>query len=132
MLFRSPNNEGPAPTIVKLTNTFHPKQGTHTVKGFNACQATFVQDGKPHIIILLTDGDPNGVGSEEQALADATAAAAAAKANGTTIVTIGVGSLIATENLDAWATNPDLSFQAANFTVLQNITSSIIAAITCD
>ena len=124
-------NQNANATIPKLTNTTHPKRGTETVKGFNACQATFPADGKPHLIILLTDGDPNGIGSEEEALADATAAATAAKATGTTIASIGVGALIATENLAAWATNPDFVFTARDFTILQNITSSIISQITC-
>ena len=91
----------------------------------------FRSDGKPHLIILLTDGDPNGAGSEEEALADATAAATAAKAAGTTIASIGVGALIATENLAAWATNPDFVFTARDFTVLQSISNSIISQITC-
>ena len=124
-------NQNANATLPKLTNTFHPKRGTETVQAFNACQATFPADGKPHLIILLTDGDPNGAGSEEEALADATAAATAAKAAGTTIASIGVGALIATENLAAWATNPDFVFTARDFTVLQTISNSIISQITC-
>ena len=124
-------NQDASATLPKLTNTTHPKRGTVPVKAFNACQATFPADGKPHLIILLTDGDPNGAGSKEEALADATAAAMAAKAAGTTIASIGVGALIATENIAAWATNPDCVFTAMDFTVLKSISNSIINQITC-
>ena len=124
-------NENANATLPKLNNTYHPKEGTETVKGFNTCQATFPADGKPHIILLLTDGDPNGLGSEDEELAAATAAATAAKANGTTIVSIGVGTLIATDNIVTWATNPKFAFTATSFTTLQSISNSIITQLTC-
>ena len=124
-------NENANATLPKLTNTFHPNRGTETVKAFNACQATFPTDGKAHLIILLTDGDPNGAGSKEEAIADTTAVVTAAKAAGKTTASIGVSSLIATKNLAAWATNPDFVFTARDFTVLQTISNSIINQLTC-
>ena len=124
-------NENAAATIVKLTNTHHPKQGTQTVEGFNACQATFENVDRPHIILLLTDGDPNGAGSNAEALAEATAAATAAKNAGTIIVSIGVGTLISTTNLMTWATNPGFVFTATDFTGLASITDNIINQLKC-
>ena len=125
-------NEDAAATIPKLTNTQHPKQGTQTVKGFNTCQATFTNDGRPHLILLLTDGDPNGAGSNAAALADATFAATAAKSADTIIVSIGVGTLISTPNLMTWASNPGFAFTAANFNSLATITDNIVKQLECD
>ena len=128
-----PTNENAAATNPKLTNTPQPKAGTQTVKGFKTCQATFPKDGRPHVIVLLTDGDPNGDPTNAIALADATAAATAAKDDdGTIIVSIGVGSLITTSNLVTWATNPGFVFTATDFSRLYAIINNIIDQLTCD
>ena len=107
------------------------RSGTQTVKGFNTCQASFPNDNRPHLIVLLTDGDPNGVSTNADALAAATAAADAAKSTGTIIVSIGVGSLITTANLVTWATNSGFVFTATDFSALDAINSNIIDQLSC-
>ena len=99
--------------------------GTATDLGFEKCQETFdLGDGKSHVIIILTDGDPNDRDSADS-VANAT------KATGTKIVCVGIGAGIDFDTLSRWSTIPELTFQTDSFTALENLTSSFTSTISC-
>ena len=112
-------------TLAELPKQIRLVGGTFTHLGFEKCQETFdLGDGKSHVIIILTDGDP-----DDPFLADS--AANATKATGTKIVCIGVGNGIVNETLSRWSTIPELTFQADSFADLEYITSSFTTTISC-
>ena len=112
-------------TLDELAQLERVDGGTATHLGFEKCQETFdLGDGKSHVIIILTDGDPT-----IQLFADR--AANAAKATGTKIVCLGVGDGIKFEILSRWSTIPELTFQSDSFADLENITSSFTTTISC-
>jgi Mg-chelatase subunit ChlD len=117
-----------------------PKGGTFTEAGLRAGQATFLNDTKPHAIILLTDGNPAVLGqSSSDALAKTSAAAQEIKDAGTTIVTIGVLAAVSTSiatdltaNLNLWASSPRLVFTPPDYPALIAIVDQIITEIECN
>lgn len=86
----------------------------------------FTNDGKPHLIIFTSDGDPTAssagavnINQPNVHLAPAIAQADLAKASGIRIVTLGVGTDINVANMQA-ISSPDASFTTTNFVTLAN------------
>lgn len=78
------------------------------------------------VIVLLTDGRPDG-GTVDGTLA----AAAAAKAGGATLFTIGLGDGVDADLLRRLASAPDSYFQAPDAAALRAIYESLAAALPC-
>jgi hypothetical protein len=135
-----PVNTDAATTINIINNEiYHGKGGTNTEAGLLAGQATFLNDGKPHTLILLTDGNPTiYLKDAEVALADTTTAANNIKASGTFIVSIGilnaVSRSVATslkENIQTWASSPQYVYSLEDYDVLLSMVDQIVNNIEC-
>jgi von Willebrand factor type A domain/SdrD B-like domain len=134
-----PINQNAASILPVVAGLIQPKGGTNTEAGLRDGQATFLNDGKPHTIILITDGNP-AVANQTAAvsLAQTTAAADEIKASGTFIVPIGVLAAISTSvatrltaNLNVWASSPRFVFTPDDYEVLLSILDEIIGEIEC-
>jgi len=116
--------------------------------------------GFPKIQVLITDGNPTafipdsqcdnrgsdrncpqscyrdtvcrGTGSATTIATDeANKQATQQKSDGSTVITVGVGSGISTSNLERWASTDDLSFTASSFTNLDSLLNLIDGAKIC-
>jgi Mg-chelatase subunit ChlD len=135
-----PINQDAASILPVVSGLIQPKGGTNTAAGLRDGQATFLNDGKPHTIILITDGNPAVQGQTFREAVNRTIAEAdEIKATGTFIVPIGVLNAVSnsvaislTENLNIWATTPRFVFTPDDYEVLLSIIDDIIGEIECD
>ena len=134
-----PINQDAASILPVVAGLIQPKGGTNTEAGLRDGQATFLNDGKPHIIILITDGLPAVIGqTEAEARTRVATAAEEIKATGTFIVPIGVLAAISnsvaktlTKNLNTWASSPRFVFTPDDYDVLLSILDEIVGEIEC-
>eukprot|EP00178_Gracilaria_changii_P013760 TRINITY_DN3876_c0_g1_i1.p1 TRINITY_DN3876_c0_g1~~TRINITY_DN3876_c0_g1_i1.p1 ORF type:complete len:337 (+),score=34.38 TRINITY_DN3876_c0_g1_i1:868-1878(+) len=96
--------------------------GTLFADALALCQSLVTSASDPRVVVLLTDGvnaDPG----------PATAAADAIKADGITLITIGVGDGVATGTLEALATSPDLFIPVTDFTTFGMAIEDIVTSL---
>ncbi|KAI0557208.1 von Willebrand factor A-like protein [Gracilaria domingensis] len=96
--------------------------GTAFAGALGLCQSQLTGASDPRVVVLLTDG-VNGD------MAAATAAADAIKADGITLITIGVGSGVDTANLMALASSPDLFIPVTNFGSFPMVIEEIVTSL---
>lgn len=94
-----------------------PKVGTNTAKGINKVRELLRTQGRKHapkIAVVITDGrsvSPKATVAE----------ASLAKSEGITVIAVGVGTQIFTEELSQMATSPQKHFEVSDFSALQQI-----------
>lgn len=119
-----------AQTEISLTDAASPVQnaintmsklggGTDIDDGINQAQSELAggRTDAPNVIVLLTDGQGSG-----------TTAANAAKAAGTTIICVGIGTGIDTAELEAIASSPGFVFTPADFEALVYVLQALLPA----
>jgi von Willebrand factor type A domain len=97
--------------------------GTDTAAGITTAQSMLSagRTGAPNVMIVLTDGASNDRPAT-------LAAASAAKAAGTTVIAVGIGSGISREELDLMASNPGFVYTTADYNNLVYVLQALLPA----
>lgn len=79
--------------------------------------------GSEKVVIVVTDGYPNSVSATDTAVS-------ALKADGVTLMFVPVGSNLNMNDINRWASDPSLVFQASNYAALNaHIVNNVIPAV---
>lgn len=102
-------------------NLRHPKIGTNTARGIERARQMIKKEGRdfaPKIIVVITDGRSS---SPQNTIAQA----AMAKAEGTTLISVGVGTQIFSDELRQIASSTRKVFEVSDFRSLELIINAM-------